>query len=445
MKEDLNKNAKENKIVNEKPYINNSNDNNNNNNNNDKTNKIKEKDKDKNSKVKTLSKVILILFIIFLVLFIIGVILGGIYLENQKKIVISQNASAIKQETLTLEYGDSLTYEDIVEKLINTEDLKEKTIIKISVNDKNINPNETVKLDNVGDLKIDISALNNIYFLNADISKEVVCKVEDSKKPKITGIKDLEVTQGDKIDLKKNITASDPVDGKLEVEIEGKYDLNKPGEYTLTAKVTDKNNNITKKNFKVVVKEKEEEKEEKITIDDKVTTSNKNNGKNNSKSNSNSSKNVNSASKNNLNTTTNKAQTNSSSTKEGRLALAKKEAKKVVANIIKPGMTKKEKAEAICMYITNTVTAQNNQSTEAYKTNYGNEAYAALILKKAACSGRCKAVTLLCDAAGLESKHINQNQWTHQWNKVKIDDGSWIVIDSQIGYIGEKHPLEFGM
>lgn len=132
----------------------------------------------------------------------------------------------------------------------------------------------------------------------------------------------------------------------------------------------------------------------------------------------------------------------SKNTKEGRLALAKIEARKVVKKIIKPSMSKREKAEQICNYITNTVASQMNQSTEAYKKNYGNEAYAALVMKIAACSGRCKAVTLLCDAAGLQSKHINQNQWTHQWNKIKIDDGSWIVVDAQIGYMGKKHPLE---
>jgi len=129
-------------------------------------------------------------------------------------------------------------------------------------------------------------------------------------------------------------------------------------------------------------------------------------------------------------------------TKEGRLALAKIEAKKVVSKIITSKMTKQEKAEKICEYITNNVRSQSNQSTEAYKKNYGNEAYAALVMKIAACSGRCKAVTLLCDAAGLQSKHINQNKWTHQWNEIKVDGGKWIVIDAQIGFVGKVHPLE---
>lgn len=43
---------------------------------------------------------------------------------------------------------------------------------------------------------------------------------------------------------------------------------------------------------------------------------------------------------------------------------------------------------------------------------------------------------------GLKSQHINAGQWSHQWNKIQIDDGSWVVVDSQINFVGDKHPLE---
>ncbi len=105
-------------------------------------------------------------------------------------------------------------------------------------------------------------------------------------------------------------------------------------------------------------------------------------------------------------------------------------------------MSDLEKATAITNYIFETVEVQGNQSLEAYKTNYGNEAYAALVMKIAACSGRCKAVTLLCNEAGLKSQHINANKWEHQWNKILIN-GKWLVFDSQINLVGAtKHPLE---
>lgn len=106
-------------------------------------------------------------------------------------------------------------------------------------------------------------------------------------------------------------------------------------------------------------------------------------------------------------------------------------------------MSNYDKAHAIFKYLNTNVTIQTDQSNEAYKTNYGNEAYAALIMKKAACSGYCKAVTLMCNVAGLQSKHINANQWKHQWNTVLIN-GEWIILDAQGGIFGGTiHPLEY--
>lgn len=148
---------------------------------------------------------------------------------------------------------------------------------------------------------------------------------------------------------------------------------------------------------------------------------------------------------NNVSTNANSkvTQSNDSSTKNGRLQIATAEAKRVVESIITPEMSDYEKAYTICKYLFYNVTTQYNQSNEAYKTNYGNEAYAALIMKQAACSGFCKAVTLMCNAAGLQSKHINANQWTHQWNTVLIN-GEWIILDAQGGIFGGTvHPLEY--
>ena len=68
----------------------------------------------------------------------------------------------------------------------------------------------------------------------------------------------------------------------------------------------------------------------------------------------------------------------------------------------------------------------------AYKKNYGNEAYAALILKKAACSGYARAYKLLCEAAGIPVRHVNAGSWTHQWNEIKAN-GKWIKVDAYGG------------
>lgn len=178
--------------------------------------------------------------------------------------------------------------------------------------------------------------------------------------------------------------------------------------------------------------EKVEVKKQTTTNTSKATSSSKT--KDTSKTNS-----------NNVSTNANSkvTQPNDSSTKNGRLQIATEEAKKIVFQIIEPGMSDYDKAFAIFMYLYYNVSTQYNQSTTAYQTNYGNEAYAALIMKQAACSGFCKAVTLMCNAAGLQSKHINANQWTHQWNTVLIN-GEWIILDAQGGIFGGTvHPLEY--
>ena len=194
--------------------------------------------------------------------------------------------------------------------------------------------------------------------------------------------------------------------------------LIKLGTYKLTAKAVDKNQNEVTEEFTVTVKEKPVQ----TPAPSKTTVSSNTSSKSNSTSNNKNSNSSTSSNKPSSSSSGSQSNASSESTSAGRLTLAKAEAKKVVQKIIKPGMTNYQKAEAICIYITNTVAVQNNQSSEAYKTNYGNEAYAALVMKIAACSGRCKAVTLLCDAAGLKSQHINPNTWSHQWNKIQMED-----------------------
>lgn len=119
--------------------------------------------------------------------------------------------------------------------------------------------------------------------------------------------------------------------------------------------------------------------------------------------------------------------------KAKREALAKKVAKRVVKKYVKPGMSQAEKAYALLAYLCATSTTQTNQSEKAYRSNYGNEAYACLVMGKAACSGYCKAYVMLCKQAGLSAKHVNAGKWMHQWTNVKIK-GKWYIVDPQGGY-----------
>lgn len=115
--------------------------------------------------------------------------------------------------------------------------------------------------------------------------------------------------------------------------------------------------------------------------------------------------------------------------KSMRLKLAKKEAKRIVKKYVTADMNTAERGYVLFRYLTENCSWQLNQSAKAYAKNYGNEAYAALVLKKAACSGYAKAYTLLCNAANIPVKHVNSNSWTHQWNEIKVN-GKWIKVDT---------------
>ena len=384
-----------------------------------------------------LLKTILIIFILFLLLVILATSSCYVFLLKNKERITNCNTQAIIKEEKIVEYGSSLTYEEILENIVTTANLTENTTVKLWLNDT-VFEEEQYVFNTVGNITMTIETSTPIFqtlsqFLNKEvvITEQIIWKVQDTKKPVLSGVQDREITQGEEIDIKAGITAKDEVDGDLEVTIEGEFDINTVGEYILTAKAVDKNQNEVTETFKLTVKEKQ------IQVTKPSTT-----GSNKNSSSSGSSSSSSSSSSSNSNSNSSSSSSPNASTKEGRLALAKVEAKRVVSQIITSGMTNLQKATAICNYITTTVDVQTNQSSEAYKTNYGNEAYAALIMKIAACSGRCKAVTLLCDAAGLKSQHINQNQWTHQWNKIQMEDGSWVVVDAQIGLVADKHPLE---
>ncbi len=429
-------------------------------------------EKNKTKKGYKVAKWFLITVIILLLVIVISINLCSIFLQKNKNLIIEANTKSIIGNEENIEYGSKMTYSDIVNKLVVTEGLYEGSQMRIYINDVLLKDGDEYVFDKNGDIKLDINILTSaVPILMEDISidKQFIWKVSDTKLPVLEGVQDVEIEEGSDIDVKANIKAKDEVDGELEVTVEGEFDKNVAGTYTLTAKAVDKNGNAVSKEFKLTVKEKPKEEEIKEeTSNNKVSsnntskntsknTTNNNSNKGSSSSNNNSSNNNSNSGNSNKGSESNNQNTNGNSsssssnetedltaTKAGRLTLAKQEAKNVAKKIIKSGMTKEQKGRAICDYITNNVATQTNQSSEAYKTNFGNEAYAALVLKIAACSGRCKAAVLLCNEAGLKCEHVNQGQWTHQWLRVEIENGKWVVMDPQIGLFGaDKHPLEY--
>ena len=159
-------------------------------------------------------------------------------------------------EKLTIEYGDKLD---------------NNKLFDAKKSDKNI------KVDKVQDFnakKVGDQTLK-VTFTDGDktIQKDVKITVKDTKKPEIVLKKDkVTIAAGDKLDLKDNVkSVKDPVDGVLKYSgketkksgyyiDKGKLNTKKAGTYEVIIKAFDANGNKTEKNFKVIVKKKEEAK-----------------------------------------------------------------------------------------------------------------------------------------------------------------------------------------
>lgn len=167
-------------------------------------------------------------------------------------------------EKLELEAGEKFDINNYIKRVIGGE---------LIIDEEVINKIDTKK---VGKTTIKLSVKD----ANGEI-QEFECKLNivDTIKPEIKGAKSkIDITIGDKVDLLDSITAKDAIDGEIEVKVEGKYNIDKVGEYDLKYVAEDKSGNKAEKEFTLVVNKKEETKNTTITTTNKSnTTSNKTN------------------------------------------------------------------------------------------------------------------------------------------------------------------------
>lgn len=392
--------------------------------------KVNKKSNNKMKKTTIISLSLFIAIVLLITIFTCFKLYLNAHVEKHLKVeeIASLNKEALIDREETIEYGTTWKYQHFIAKFIDTDKMVRNTKVYIYLEDTEIAKNDEYIFNELKDYNIFIN-LSYVYeddkeqqVIESD--KEYTIKVVDTTPPMINGLEDRVIEEGSTLDLSAGLSAFDTVDGEVEVNILGNINTKQPGTYKVIVSATDASGNTKTDEYNVIVNAKNTTTTTTTSTRTTTTTSTTLTTKR---------------------TTTKKTTTtvyNDVTTKSGRLYMAKQEAKKVVSRIIKPGMSDYEKAEAIYNYLHTNVALQTNQSTEAYQTNYGNEAYAALILKIAACSGFCRAVTLLCDEAGLQSQHVNANLWIHQWNRVLID-GEWIVLDAQGGIFGgTTHPLE---
>lgn len=234
---------------------------------------------------KSNKKVILISIISIVTIIVIGLVVTYFILSNNDKVKENEYKKSLESklslQDKEVEYGSEETFEvqDNVKVYKDTNEIK------------------TFKFNEVGTIKF-IESIKGTYknLFNQDkeieVSRNVVYTIKDTKAPIIEGVEDKTIVEGTDINLREGIKVYDEVDGDLEFEVIGEVDKNTVGEYTVSIKAVDKNNNETTKEYTVRV-------EEKIQVNN--TTSSNTNNKSNNKNSNNSSNNTTSSNTNNTN------------------------------------------------------------------------------------------------------------------------------------------------
>lgn len=184
------------------------------------------------------------------------------------------------------------------EKTDSTESTEGSATGVIAVSGCNLKHNDEITYSKSGDYDNTITVTDD-----AGNSTDIDIKISVIDAPSINGISDKTVTVGDIIDYLSGVSASDgkgtDITGSIEVD-SSKVDINTPGTYQITYKVTDSYGFSTGANCNITVNEKKEEVADNNTSDgnDNTTTSdngNKKSSKKNKRSNSKTASNNNSS------------------------------------------------------------------------------------------------------------------------------------------------------
>lgn len=187
---------------------------------------------------------------------------------------------------------------DNTESVSATENTESGSASVIAVGGCNLKHNDEITYTKSGDYDNTITVTDD-----AGNTSDIDIKISVIDAPSINGISDKTVTVGDTVDYLSGVTAVDgkstDITGSIEVD-SSKVDINTPGTYQITYKVTDSYGFSTGANCNITVNEKKEEVADNTSDgNDNTTTSDKGNKKttkknkrgNNTASNNNSSSN----------------------------------------------------------------------------------------------------------------------------------------------------------
>lgn len=203
---------------------------------------------------------------------------------------------------------------DSTEKTDSTESTEGSATGVIAVGGCNLKHNDEITYTKSGDYDNTITVSDD----NGNTTS-VDVKISVIDAPSINGISDKTVTVGDTIDYLSGVSASDgkgtDITGSIEVD-SSKVDINTPGTYQITYKVTDSYGFSTGANCNITVNEKKEEVADNTSDgNDNTTTSdngNKKSSKKNKRSNSNTASNNNSSNGSSNNSSSNNSGSNTS-------------------------------------------------------------------------------------------------------------------------------------
>lgn len=202
----------------------------------------------------------------------------------------------------------------------NTESTESGSSSVIAVGGCNLKHNDEITYTKSGDYDNTITVTDD-----AGNTSDIDIKISVIDAPSINGISDKTVTVGDTIDYLSGVTATDgkgtDITGSIEVD-SSKVDINTPGTYQITYKVTDSYGLSTGANCNITVNEKKEEVADNTSDgNDNTTTSdngNKKSSKKNKRSNNTASNNNSSSNNSGSNTSNGSTSTANSEPNDGK-------------------------------------------------------------------------------------------------------------------------------
>lgn len=210
---------------------------------------------------------------------------------------------------------------DNTESVSATENTESGSASVIAVGGCNLKHNDEITYTKSGDYDNTITVTDD-----AGNTSDIDIKISVIDAPSINGISDKTVTVGDTIDYLSGVSAVDgkgtDITGNIEVD-SSKVDINTPGTYQITYKVTDSYGFSTGANCNITVNEKKEEVADNTSDGNDNTTTSDNGNKKSSKKNKRS--NSNTASNNNSSNGSSSSNNSGSNTSNGSTSTANNE------------------------------------------------------------------------------------------------------------------------